>query len=111
MPISGRIRCPAFGMSICGLMPRGNIALAAEPSVLHSVTRQALITSRAQLEPLTRILAAALAPCFVNMAAHRLAFSHPPTCCRDPHRLPLCASPRARDRRSPSRGRHLLGSA
>jgi hypothetical protein len=39
------------------------------------VARQALTASRAQLEPLTRILAAALAPCFVNIAAHRRAFS------------------------------------
>jgi hypothetical protein len=65
----------AVGMPLCGLMPRPDIALAAQPNVIRSVARQALTASRAQLEPLTRILAAALPPCFVNIAAHRRAFS------------------------------------
>jgi hypothetical protein len=70
-----RRRRHAVGMPLCGLMPRPDIALAAQPNVIRSVARQALTASRAQLEPLTRILAAALPPCFVNIAAHRRAFS------------------------------------
>jgi hypothetical protein len=62
-------------MPVCALISCVYVAFAAKPHTLRSVARQALTTSRAQLEPLTRILAAALPPCFVNIAAHRRAFS------------------------------------
>jgi hypothetical protein len=58
-------------MPVRGLIPRVHIALAAEPNVLRSVARQALIASRAQFEPLARVLATALAQRFVT-SVHRL---------------------------------------
>jgi hypothetical protein len=68
--------CPAVGMPICGLMPCVHVAFAAKPNVLPSVACQTLIASRAQLEPLTRILATALASNFVDLTAHCRAFSN-----------------------------------
>jgi hypothetical protein len=75
-PLSERVgRHAASEMPVCGLLPRVHVALQQSRPSFPSVARQALIASRAQLEPLTRILAAALAPCFVAIAAHRRAFS------------------------------------
>ena len=59
-------------MPICGLIARVHVALAAEPNVFRSVARQALIASRAQFEPLARVLATVLAQRFVTLA-HRAA--------------------------------------
>jgi hypothetical protein len=58
-------------MPICGLITRVHVALAAEPNVLRSVARQALIASRAQFEPLARVLATPLAQRFVTSVHHQ----------------------------------------
>jgi hypothetical protein len=61
-------------MPLGGLMPGGNIAMAAESLPIRRVPRQSLAALGAYFEPLADVLAAALAARFVSSPrAHRFA--------------------------------------
>jgi hypothetical protein len=58
-PLSGSRH--AFGVPVGGRIAATDVAMATQPISAHVMACQALIASRAQLEPLTSILAAGLA--------------------------------------------------